>query len=103
VQEELAAPHSPGLPTVESAGETRGTDGALEAEGLGCLDVGGTVGEEQLGVLPVAGQLVVDAAAWVQDADTHLSPPLEQSLWIVRNKKAADPGFRVPRPGGRPM
>src|SRR4051794_34523666 len=80
------------------------------AEGLGNLDVLRSLGEEQLRVLTPARQpLLVDLAprdrVCVEDADTHLFHLLVTCFWFLRsawwrNKKAADPGFRVPRPGG---
>jgi hypothetical protein len=77
LEEQLATPDAPGLAPFQSTGQALGSDRALQAERLGNLDVLRSLGEEQLGVLPTAGQLLlVDLARGdrvrVEDADTHL-------------------------------
>jgi hypothetical protein len=54
--EELATPHAPRLPTLERAGEAQFAHRAVQAEGLGSLDISGRLSEEQLWVVQPAGQ-----------------------------------------------
>ena len=58
LQDELAAPHSPRLVPLESAGKALRPDRAVEAQRLRVLDVVGRLGEEQLRVVRPAWQPV---------------------------------------------
>src|SRR3954453_4920928 len=103
LQEQLAAPHTPGLPPLECAGQTLGTDRAVLAEGLGHLDVLRGLREEQLGVLastrqPLVGDLVRRDGVRVEDADTHLCHLLVTCFWFCdlrdgETKRPRIPGF----------
>jgi hypothetical protein len=77
VLEQLSTPDSPRLTPLEGAGQALTADRAVPAQGLGHLDVGWCLGEEQLGPLSTTGQLgfvdhVRGGRVRVQDADTHL-------------------------------
>jgi hypothetical protein len=96
LEEQLSAPDAPGLTPLECSCEALGPNGAVQAQGLGQLDVGGRFGEEQVRVVhPARKQLFVDTFR-VQNADAHVSPPsslIDRGLLkiSVRNTKAADP------------
>jgi hypothetical protein len=76
LDDQLAPPDAPRLAPRDGALQALGADRAGPAERLGELHVTRRLGEEQLGVLPVARQLLlVDAHAVkrrVEDGDTHL-------------------------------
>src|SRR3954453_20774593 len=100
LQEQLATPDTPGFTPLEGPGEALGASRAVQAERLGNLDVLRSLGEEQLGVLPTARQLLhVDLVrgdrVCVEDADTHLlSPPCEKSFSFVgETERPRIPGF----------
>src|SRR4051812_17517709 len=56
LEEELAAPDTPGLTALEGAVETQGPDRAVQAQGLGELHVDGRLGEPRLRVVDPARQ-----------------------------------------------
>src|SRR3954447_24935580 len=103
--EELSAPHSPRLAPLERTRQALRADGTTAAQRLGELHVARRLGEEELRVLTTARQLLFDDACTegrrVEDGGTHLV--LLLSRWgcpVAKKRKAAVPGFRVPRPGG---
>ena len=56
--EDLAAPHSPRLPTLDGAGEAGEAGRAVPAQVLGPLQIGRRLGEPEIGVLHAAGDVV---------------------------------------------
>jgi hypothetical protein len=102
LQEQLPTPDTPGLPSLQGAGEALGPDRAVQAQLLCDLHVLRGLGEEQLGVLPTTGQLVfIDLERGdrlrVEDADTHLSHLLKESfrrMEIRQRPRIPGVGFR---------
>jgi len=68
LEEELSAPHSPGLTSFECTVEAQGPDRAPLAQSLGVLHVAGRLGEPQFGVVdPTGQQLVIDLDSLVME------------------------------------
>ena len=108
LDEELAAPDTPRLPTLEGAGEAGGADGAVGAQGLGVLDVSRRLGEEQLRVEGPARQqrtelvdLGVPGFSRIRvEQRSSVSPPnVTSELAGVRNGQTERP--RIPLRGFR--
>src|SRR4051812_25729575 len=60
LDEQLPSPYTPRLLPFDRAGQARRTDGAVGAQGLGVLDVGRRLGEEQLRVERPAGEQITE-------------------------------------------
>src|SRR5690606_34493172 len=88
--EQLAAPDAPGLLALQRAGEALLAERALQAQGLGELDVGGSLGEAQLRVGPARKSEVLLAYC---ESPLHHSHPCS-SRWISTGVSVGLPGQR---------
>src|SRR5665811_1705591 len=90
LDEELANPYAPWLRTIQCAGKALDANRACPTQGLGKLDIGGALGEPQLGI----GLLT-------RDVRTGVFGLLVQVNECGELHRVSPPSFLLPRSGGK--